>query len=255
MVYQENFVAVLKVNGKILREHNNVVTLPFGSEYSIYLKNLNSRKASVKISIDGQDVLDGNSIIINPNSTSEIEGFLKGNKTTNKFKFIQKTKQIQDYRGDRIDDGLIRIEYTFEEEIIFKTIWNYYYYPIYPTNIYYINNCNVVDGGFDICSSSAMFSDNINNKSISSLYNISAPLKNEGITVKGSESNQKFQNAYIGKLEENGKVIIIKLVGINSKGNNVEKPLLTNKKIKCETCGKLSKSSSKFCNNCGTSLI
>jgi hypothetical protein len=35
MMYKERFIAVIKYNGKVLRERDDVVTLPFGSEYSI----------------------------------------------------------------------------------------------------------------------------------------------------------------------------------------------------------------------------
>lgn len=113
MVYQQKLVAVIKCNGKILREVDNTVLIPFLAEYEIFIKNLESRDAVIKISIDGEDVLDNQSIIIKANSSCSLEGFLKGNKVSNKFKFIQKTAKIQDHRGDRVDDGLVRIEYQF----------------------------------------------------------------------------------------------------------------------------------------------
>jgi len=125
MTYKEQFVAEVKCNGKILRVKDDAVFLPFGSEYSLYLKNLSSRKVSLKIHIDGQDVLDYSSLILEPNSSTELEGFLSGSIAKNKFKFIQKTKEIQDHRGDKIDDGLIRIEFAFEKprpEVIKQTI-------------------------------------------------------------------------------------------------------------------------------------
>jgi len=117
MVFRNNFVAVVKVNGKILRENKDIISLPFNSEYSILLKNLETKKALVKITVDNQDVLDGNSLIISPNSEMELEGFMKGMIARNKFKFIKKTKQISDFRGDKIDDGIIRIEYWFEQQV------------------------------------------------------------------------------------------------------------------------------------------
>jgi len=43
-----------------LRENKDEVNIGFGQEYSIYLKNLDSKKAIVKISVDGTDVLNGN---------------------------------------------------------------------------------------------------------------------------------------------------------------------------------------------------
>ena len=95
MTYKNNFIAELKSNGQILRIRDGFVTLPFGSEYSLYLKNLDSRKASVTIQIDGEDVLDGNSLIIRPNEQTELEGFLRNAIAKNKFKFIKKSGAIK----------------------------------------------------------------------------------------------------------------------------------------------------------------
>ena len=115
MVYQNKLVVVVKCNGRVLREQGEFVTLPFGSEYSLLFKNLNSQRAVIEIEIDGEDVLDGNQIVIAANSENEIKGFMKGSNVTNAFKFIQKTQQIADHRGDKIDDGFIRVSYQFEE--------------------------------------------------------------------------------------------------------------------------------------------
>jgi hypothetical protein len=59
MMYSNRFVCSVKVNGKILREQSGTVTLPFGCEYEILLKNLNSRRAMVSVSVDGKDATDG----------------------------------------------------------------------------------------------------------------------------------------------------------------------------------------------------
>jgi len=126
MTYQDYFVAEIKVNGKIMRVKDGAVYLPFGSEYSILLKNLNTKRAAVKVSIDGDDVLDNSSLILDANSETELQGFLRGNIAKNRFRFIHKTKQISEHRGDRADDGLVRIEFAFEkpkpEPPIVKTI-------------------------------------------------------------------------------------------------------------------------------------
>jgi hypothetical protein len=66
-MYSNKLVAAIKTGGKVLREFGDVVLIPFGTEYSILLKNKNSVRASVKIEIDGKDVSEGASIIINTN--------------------------------------------------------------------------------------------------------------------------------------------------------------------------------------------
>jgi hypothetical protein len=128
-MYNNKLVAAIKASGKVLREQkdndgNTVTYLPFGSEYSIYLKNLNSVRASVKVSIDGKDVL-GTSLIVNANSELNLERFLNnGNfNSGNRFKFIERTASVEQHRGIQAEDGLVRIEFQFEkvyEQPIYK---------------------------------------------------------------------------------------------------------------------------------------
>lgn len=295
-MYKEKFVTVVKSNGKILREHDGCVTLPFQSEYSILMKNLESRKAEVRITIDGQDVLNDSTLLVMPNSTFELEGFLSGFKVSNKFKFIQKTKEVIEHRGDKIDDGMIRVEFTFEKakperkQIIHDHIHycqQCYCHPCtchkfpWTTSWYYSgSNLRSSTPSFTVGGHTTTDSEGV------SIYNCAIgssagsqsrgaagnqqtgfaesinfskptfePLEDEGITVKGSESKQKFVVGNIGELEENKNIIIIKLRGTTSEGEEVKQPITVDKKLYCETCGKASKSSAKFCSGCGTALF
>src|SRR5574343_314085 len=106
MVYNKKMVAVVKVEGKILWDEDcGNVYLPYGTEYSLMIKNMESRKALVKISIDGQLICEGGFIIL-PNTSIEIERYVSDLNKGNRFKFIEKTQQIKEHRGDKIDDGL-----------------------------------------------------------------------------------------------------------------------------------------------------
>lgn len=265
MTYKDKFVAVVKSNGKNLREHGDVVTLPFGSEYSIYLKNLETRPAVVKITIDDVDVLKGNRIIIKPNEDLELEGFLEGIDVKNKFKFIQKTQQIADYRGDNAMDGIIRIEYWFEKP---ATTWIYTQYSPWgvTTGSYYQTS-------YTYDSQDPMFTDRFSSSTtgsvrtsggtttaatpitptstITSSYNVNM---DEGITVPGSDSDQIFTTSAVGELEDTSHAIVLKLRGQTSSGILTQKIVSTREKLKCQTCGSTSRSSAKFCHNCGTAL-
>jgi len=257
-MYNSGLVAVIKCNGKILREDKETVLLPFGSEYSILLKNLNSKRCVVSISIDGKDILNRNVLVLNSNSETEIKGFMDGNKVKNTFKFIEKTQQISNFRGDRLDDGFIRIEYWFEREIPEPIIYTNFY-PTYfnPT---YFNHEYISDPYYsqDIFSTPYVYNSSISssiNLSTKSFCNQNISINNEeGITVKGSETNQDFYNVNIGPLENYSKVIILKLKGTNYSGKIVENPITIQTKKTCSTCGKKSKSHMKFCSNCGTFL-
>jgi len=267
MTYKNNFVVDVRCKGKILRIKDDFVYLPFGSEYSIYLKNLSSKRASVKIHIDGQDVLDYSSLILNANTSTELEGFLKGTNATNKFKFIKKTKEIQEHRGDKIDDGIIRVEFAYEipKPIIKKTIINedhhhYHHNPFhwdYHNTLYASSNIKTDRGDIarGITSSSPFNQSSMTVSSSLGTESLGTPLNDEGITVKGSEINQQFRYGSIGELEP-AEVVIIRMKGIDNKPNAgfQPSPLTIQSKLTCSSCGKSYKSSFKYCSNCGTYL-
>ena len=251
MAYRKNFVVAIKHNGKILREIDEVVKLPFGSDYSVLLKNKDSRKAVVKLEIDGEDVLDGNGIIVDPNNTVELKGFMKGSTVRNKFRFIKKTKKISNYRGDRIDDGLVRVEFWFEKEEDLKiTNWPVPG-PWDGTQIYYSNHY-----GGNIRSSNIGPEARLGS-SCNISANFTAPVKcksdDNGITVKGAETYQGYTYGSTKALESRSTVITLRLSGYNkSTKKAVKKAVNVRTRLTCNTCGTKSKSSAKFCRSCGT---
>lgn len=140
MMYNQKLVASLKANGKILREFKDTVYIPFGSEYSILLKNLNTVRAVVNIFIDGTDVISGG-LVVDPGREIELErSVINGNLNEgNRFKFIERTGAVEEHRGIKLEDGLIRIEFQFEAprpvlEIGKKWIPGHYEYDWYATN-------------------------------------------------------------------------------------------------------------------------
>jgi hypothetical protein len=218
MMYSKNFAAAIKVNGKILREFGDTVYLPFGSEYEIRLKNLNSERAKVIIEIDGNNVTD-NGLVLNPYQIVDLERFIKNGNlySGNRFKFIERTEKIEDYRGIRLEDGLIVIKYCFE--IPRPT----YRSSPFIHNSVYLNSC------------SKSFSDS-------------------GITVEGSTSYQNFSTTTWGGSSQNANSLIIKLLGETEENKKIREPVTVKTKLECKTCGTLNPTSSKFCSECGTSL-
>lgn len=246
MMYNNKMVAVIKVDGKILREHDGCVYIPFGSEYEITLKNLHTTSAVVDITIDGKDVLDGSSLVVRPNKDSNIEGFLRGGKVSHKFKFIEKTEEISEFRGDDISDGLVRISFKFEKPVVIGDFFT-------NSNLWAYNNRPSFDGSsgtplrsmyceptFGACV------DNHTTKSVST--------NDAGITVNGSASDQAFQYASTNPLESVEHSIVLYLKGEYRSGP-VKQPILVQTKLRCDTCGHTSKSKARFCITCGTSLV
>lgn len=249
-MYKNNFIAVIRHKGKILREIDGEVHLPFGSQYSILLKNKDSRRSLVDIEVDGENVLAGKSLIIEGYSSQEIKGFMRDMSITNRFKFIHKTKEISNYRGDRLEDGLISVSYRFEKEklqpIKIMRDWReppLYSYPKpwpdrYPDVKY--NSEPLMCGCYAGISTSDIVAQNYSE---------------DGITVKGSKITQEYQYSEIYDLEHRSYVITLRLKGkIKRSKKIITKPLTVKTKLRCSTCGRQSKSSSTFCYNCGTYL-
>jgi len=138
-MYQDKFVVAIKAGGKILRETKDLVKLPFGSEFSVLVKNLNSRRAKFTLHIDGQDVLDGTEIIVDANSEVEMKRFIRnGNMDEgNAFKFIERTKAIEDGpRGIKVDDGVVRVEFWFEQAAPVVTTTTHYHTDVWWSEYY-----------------------------------------------------------------------------------------------------------------------
>jgi hypothetical protein len=68
-------VAIIKHNGIILCENNNEIKIPFDSEYTILIKNLENKKIKIKVSIDNKYIV--NDMIINNNSKIELKKIFK----------------------------------------------------------------------------------------------------------------------------------------------------------------------------------
>lgn len=239
MMHNNNFVVSVKSAGKVLREFGDTVYLPFGSEFSVYLKNLNSRRAKVKVSIDGTDVLNGRELVVEPNSHIELERYLRELDRGNRFKFIERTGDIEEYRGIKVEDGLIRIEFAYERQYHIST--NLFRPMVDPwgpdTNrVFYGATAQPV-------SVSATYS------SVSA----SRAVNDAGITVPGSASTQKFTEVSHFYTDPSS-VLVLKLVGETEDNKVVSIPVTVKQKAQCRTCGRLNKATSNFCTNCGTSL-
>lgn len=270
MMYNQKLVASLKANGKILREFKDTVYCPFGAEYSILLKNLNTVRALVNVYIDGENQTPGG-LILNAHQEVDLQrGIKNGNLTEgNCFKFIERTGAVENHRGIKLEDGIVRIEYQFEiPRPILNIDWSTT--PIsgnYPTTPTY--NINGMLRSVDYSAGETMkaTASTAINATLKSM-NISAtsahdgmatmdsyvPQNDAGITVPGSKSTQKFQTAYIGALDPQTHSIVLKILGETPDNEPVRKPVTTKHKPKCVTCGKQNKATAKFCTECGTAL-
>ena len=267
MVYQNKLVAAIKVGGQVLREVGDLVVLPFGSEYSVLVKNLNSVRVQFKVSIDGADATAGTWLVVAPNSSVELERFIRNGNwdSGNRFKFIGRTKAVEKHRGVKADDGIVRIEYQTERVrpvVDVPIIREHYYdnwYP-HPDTFYrprYVWNTGMLRSA--AMNSSASFGDGPVQDSGFEEVERGVPCSGglnameTGITVPGSQSNQKFVNSAWFETTGQSEVVVIRLAG-QSGGKKVAKPVTVKTKNVCPTCGAKSKPGTQFCSGCGTAL-
>jgi hypothetical protein len=277
MTYKKGLVAALKVGGKILREDGDRVSLPFGSEYSVLLKNLDSVRVQSRIWIDGKDATDGTNLVLSPNSSMEIERFIRaGNlERGNRLKFIEKTAEIEEARGSEVDDGLIRVEFWREKVLPAPVHVPVVYDPVYPNYLwpytlsqphwphphypkYSRDTVTWTSSGLTGSQSSQnmgmiraqnMMSVPLN----ANVMSASLGMSESGITVPGSESGQKFHQVSSFATESQSEVVILHLVGHHGE-KPVTKAVTVDLKPICATCRLTNKATSKFCSRCGTAL-
>lgn len=245
MMYNQKLVASIKANGKILREFKDTVYIPFSSEYSILLKNLNTVRAIVNVYIDGENVVPGG-LVLNAGQEVDLERSIKNGNLSegNKFKFIERTGAVEQHRGIKLEDGLVRVEYQFERLFAFSLQLGGSWSQGCNPNI--LRGMSVND---QATYGSAVPTIMTNNMTVAS-----AAINDAGITVPGSKSDQKFQttNGFPTEIEKH--TIILKLLGETADNKPVQKPVTVKHKPECKTCGKLNKATSKFCSECGTAL-
>lgn len=226
MVYRDNLVCAIKTGGQILREIDGTVTLPFGSEYAVLVKNLNSVRMQVSVAIDGKDATDGTRLIIGPNSSIELERFIRNGNLNegNRLKFIERTSEVEQHRGVKIDDGIVRVEAWMELVQPVINVPIVHYYDEYRPSPWY-----------------------------PSFYAYPRP-HTAGITVPGSVSNQQFHSTLGFPIEEQSRVVVLRLRGMVG-SQVVTAPVTVAYKPTCVTCGRHNKADSKFCTGCGTALV
>lgn len=266
MMYGNKMAIAIKSAGKVLREFNkDTVYLPFGAEYSIFIKNLDTVRASVSISIDGQDVADGDTFIVNGSSAIDIERFLKkGNLNEgNRFKFIERSPSVEQHRGIGVEDGIVVVKYKFEKRLPKTEIIHHHHHhdnypwPYNPPLVWSTYDTRPINStGVRTKAASGILRGNFasgKSSSVAQSANINHVANDVGITVPGSVSQQQFQTVAEFQKEEQEFSLVLRLVG-QTGSQQVSEPITVKHKQKCITCGFTNKSTAKFCGNCGTSL-
>ena len=278
-MYESKLAAAIKVNGRVLREHGDTVRIPFGSEYAVTLKNLHTTRAVVNVFIDGENAVPGG-LVVDPGRTVDLERWIKNGNLSegNRFKFIERTSAIENGpRGVKLEDGLIRIEFQYEQPVrpvldLWKDKWHSNHGGIYPQGGLYgstgptynvggvLRSADFSKGEFVKAQATSAINQYCADNNIAincSVHDGMATMdsyNDVGITVPGSKSEQKFQTAYVGALEAEKHSMVIKLLG-QTPDSPVTKPVTVKHKPRCQTCGHTNKATAQYCNKCGTALV
>jgi hypothetical protein len=255
-MYSNQFAVALKVNGRVLREDGDTVYIPFGSEYSILLKNVSSVRAIARIWIDGTDATNGVSLIVPANDSVEIERFIDNfnMEAGKRFKFIERTEKIETGpRGIKIDDGLIRVEFQFEQPVTSPWVGSYITKSVYDSSPNHGVFRSAQYGTGDAINSEIAASCDLEYTVNYSSTQLNSTTSDVGITVGGSVSEQKFTSGAWFPVQATKYTIVLKVLG-KVEGKTVKKPVTVKTKQECPTCGTKNKAGTKFCRECGTGL-
>lgn len=262
-MFKENLVVAVKAHNKYLKDIGNQVFLPFGTEYSLFFRNKDTRRVLVgPVMVDGKDVLNGTKVILSGDSEWNLEGGGKAfDPTQNKnyrFKFIEKTEKISEHRGDDPSDGLVSVTFQYEiSSVVIKTFEHISHRDSSLSRR--VNLDDMIIGGcagtgeatnalysMHMCDNSAMSS--------ASIPKTNFALQKSGMTTQGSSFDQSYSEGRAGKLERNKHVLTFGLYGQMSNGEDVKEVVTPKTKLTCVTCGTENPLSGKFCNECGTNL-
>jgi hypothetical protein len=293
MMYKNKLAVAIKSNGKVLREagaDKDTIFIPFGSEYSILIKNLESVRAQVRLTVDGTDATEGVSLVVPANGEFELERFIKAcnMQAGNKFKFIERSASVENHRGVGITDGLIRVEFQFEKRapvyirppmvhhnrygwgcMCGSPLCGSLYCQVYGVtqtlstsspmqNATYCATSNAAQDvpltKSGILRSASAFINQAASAQMAAPTALAAPVNDVGITVAGSRSDQNFTTSAYFALETEVHTMVLKVLGETPTGKPIIKAVTVKAKPKCTSCGRTNKATAKFCVECGTAL-
>jgi len=259
-MFTANFVASVRIRGKTMREFKGdgtrTIYLPFGSDYSLHFKNLDTRRVSFSVEIDGENVSGGTTIVLDGNSEMELQGALgkNSNSVHNSFRFIEKTDKIREHRGEHAEDGIVRIEFQHADPPrpvappppYIPPISPFYpwrpWHPGFPPRRISFYNHQPEENVYS-CNSAEIRS-----------AGILRSANEDGITVPGAECHQQFGETCFHSSQPK-HVICFELKGETTDNRPVKQPITSRQKQKCVTCGMTNKSGSRFCRECATALV
>jgi len=197
-ISENDFVLnVVNENG-FVKEIDNIVVIPFESEYKLLIKNNNNRDCTAKIWIDGALVSNFGDFIIRDGEELNLERFVtESMKEGKKFKFVTlDNPEVDDPL--RKDNGMIKVEFRLEKQQVYIVPKN----EVIP---WYLRTYTMP------CSGSVTTILDCSSDMLTTSTNVSCV--SPGATIGGSSSGQSFYYANLD-VEDKTTVLELRMQGI-----------------------------------------
>ena len=250
-MYSNDCVLAILHKGKVLRETNGEVHLPFGSNYKIRAKNNGQGRVKVKVKVDDTYIHPENqAFVINSYDFMDLERMITGGNLNSgpKLKFVALSDgRVQDPTNK--DNGVVTVE--FYRETIPQVITTTDNPIVWADGPYYggyigTSTCNVNYVSSDMSTGSNGCSLTSNNGG--GMRTTSSNTSN-GATVTGKKSSQKFSLTCDFATDYFSTTLTLKIFGLD------EPKFVKDTRNKfCDICGRKNRFKAKFCSQCGRKI-
>jgi hypothetical protein len=219
-----------------IKQFENSVYLKDNSEYEVELFNPFQTRILAKIKIDG-NYISGGGIVLRPVERIFLERFIDTNN-----KFVYRTYTVQS--NNTLVDEAIKNNGNIEIEFYHEDIIQYYSYTKYiPSDIWNIPYTGIPNNIMYTAQSTGTHVDS------NVLSYTNSNLKETGVTEKGAQSNQNFENVNINFNSFSFHTIFWKILPLSEKKYTTKELNV----LYCGSCGgKRRKTSFKYCPYCGS---
>lgn len=277
-MYKSGYVVTILQNNQTIKEQGGKVTLPFGSEYEIRLRNKTRKRAVADAYIDGEIAAKG--IVVNANDSIDLERYVKNTGHAllkgARFKFVPLGDSKVEDKSEP-ENGVLEVRWYPEKEpepykppqvieIHDRCPWHHHDHgqcppwcrprpflgPQWRNGDAFVGG--FVTGGVNLNNTSA----EIKADELTFTSNLGAGTPQlssgeAGATIEGSVSNQSFGTTYIDVDRNNPTILTLHLVGVHlpkPKGLQVgDKPRPSKGKLAvyCSTCGRKRRTGERYC--------
>lgn len=247
------------VDEKPLFEKKGSVYLPYGSNYSLLIKNNNSFDIVAKVSLDMN--FSNDSFIVKAKSKRVIRGFSYEDLFYS-YRFVEETEKINQENKNKIERGCLSVT-VFNNDL-----------PPHETFPFRMSEIALNSGNKTIIDENKLNNinlhyDNIvavtNTLSLNSIPNVrTESLKTEykeekhlgGMNVFGEPINEKEDTIIKSFLfSDSIGVFHYKLKGRDEEENLIKRPILAKDNVTCTICETKASLNDKYCSHCGSFIV